>query len=338
MTLKLRVREASHLKHALMSFLLLWCSTAWGHEMRPGFLQLSITDNNTYKVLWKRPLKEGASIQIKPTISGGQLTVPPDQIQAAPGYEIQIWDSVFMGNQGLDGQSISIEGLNNTLTDVFLSMELQENSTLHHIFRPSNNSLTIHQAQSTLSVPAYFQQGIIHILLGIDHLCFVACLMLLIQRRSVLIATISAFTASHSLALSAAVLGYATIRPALIESLVALSIVIVAIEAIHFHQGKTGITSRFPWLIALGFGLLHGFAFAGALTTIGLPQKEIVRSLLFFNIGVEAGQIIFIIAVITLWKIASIWHIFKPTWVRLVAPYTIGSFSVAWCLDRISAF
>lgn len=327
------------LTRATIYFLALCLSPlSWGHETRPAYLQLTIEDQNIYKVLWKRPLRENSSIHLSPVISGQLLTSPPNRIHTTPGYEIQLWESVFAGEHGLDGKTVRIEGLDNSLTDVFLSIELEGGGELHHILRPGASTITVNLDPPVLSIPAYLQQGIIHILEGVDHLCFVACLMLLIRRFGGLVATISAFTVGHSVTLSAAALGYIVVETAFIESLVALSIVIVAIEAVHYQQGKAGISSRHPWLIALSFGLLHGVAFASALSSIGLPQDNLLSALLLFNIGVEIGQIIFVVFVLSLWKLASSWPLLNLQAIRLLAPYSIGSFSVAWCLERLSAY
>ena len=117
-----------------------------------------------------------------------------------------------------------------------------------------------------------------------------------------LIATVTAFTVAHSITLAGATLGWVNMPGPPLEAAIALSIAFVAAEIIHGRQGKPGLTERYPWIVAFTFGLLHGFGFAGALMQVGLPQVEIPLALLFFNLGVEVGQLLFIAAVFTvLW-------------------------------------
>ena len=150
-----------------------------------------------------------------------------------------------------------------------------------------------------------------------------------------LLKTITAFTVAHSITLAATALHFITVQPALIESLVAFSILFVAVELVHLYRGREGLTVRFPWIIAFTFGLLHGSAFAGALAEIGLPPNNIPLSLLLFNVGVELGQLMFVACVI-----AIVWALTKlprqlPDWTRWIAPYAIGSFSGFWFLERL---
>src|SRR5208283_2885145 len=142
-------------------------------------------------------------------------------------------------------------------------------------------------------------------------------------------------TVAHSITLAATALHVITVRPAVIEALVALSILFVAIELVRSYRGKNGLTVRYPWLIAFTFGLLHGAAFAGALAEIGLPPHAIPLALLLFNLGVETGQLAFIAAVLCI-----AWLLTKapkkiPFWTRWVPPYAIGSFAAFWLIDRI---
>ena len=146
--------------------------------------------------------------------------------------------------------------------------------------------------------------GVEHILLGIDHLLFVLALLILVQGTHKLIVTITAFTIAHSVTLAGASLGFLNVPGAPVEACIALSIVFVATEIVHGRNGQPGLTARRPWIVAFAFGLLHGFGFAGALHEIGLPQTDIPLALLFFNVGVEVGQLIFIAAVLAVIAVA----------------------------------
>lgn len=144
----------------------------------------------------------------------------------------------------------------------------------------------------------YTLLGIEHILIGIDHLLFVLALMFAVGGGWRLVKTITAFTVAHSITLGLATLGYINIPSAPVEAAIALSIVFLCVEIIHAQQGKKGITFQYPWVVAFSFGLLHGLGFAGALSEIGLPPAEIPLALLFFNIGVELGQLVFVFVVL----------------------------------------
>ena len=160
-------------------------------------------------------------------------------------------------------------------------------------------------------------------------------LLLLVRNRIMLLKTITAFTLAHSITLAATTLHLIAVRPALIEALVALSILFVAVELVHYYRGRKGLTVRFPWLIAFTFGLLHGMAFAGALKEIGLPPNAIPLSLLLFNVGVELGQIFFLMIILGIgWCLAQLPRPL-PAWTRWVPPYAIGTFAAVWFLERI---
>ena len=141
-------------------------------------------------------------------------------------------------------------------------------------------------------VRTYFKLGVEHILLGFDHLLFVLALLFLVEGWRRLLGTITAFTVAHSLTLAAATFGWVQVPQAPVEAVIALSIMFVAVEILHRQRGRTGIATRKPWVVAFVFGLLHGLGFAGALREIGLPDDAIPLALAFFNVGVEAGQLL----------------------------------------------
>ena len=143
----------------------------------------------------------------------------------------------------------------------------------------------------------YLWLGVIHILLGFDHILFVLALMLLITQRTPLIKTITAFTLGHSATLALAIFGWVKVNPIFVEVLIALSILFLAAEALEQKRGKAHLTTQKPWLVALGFGLLHGLGFANVLTELGLPKGEEIMALATFNLGVEVGQVAFVVIV-----------------------------------------
>eukprot|EP00873_Tetraselmis_striata_P011216 jgi/Tetstr1/431480/TSEL_002132.t1 len=183
----------------------------------------------------------------------------------------------------------------------------------------------------------YLVLGVEHILLGIDHLLFVLALLLLVDGRRRLVETVTAFTLAHSITLTGATLGLISAPPRLVEVLIALSIVFVAGEVIHRLRGQNTLTVRKPWLIAFLFGLLHGFGFAGALREIGIPENAVPSALLFFNVGVELGQLLFIGFIII--AINAFLRIYRPqtSHARFVAAWSIGIVAAFWTLERMVA-
>jgi hydrogenase/urease accessory protein HupE len=180
----------------------------------------------------------------------------------------------------------------------------------------------------------YFVLGIEHILEGIDHLLFVLGLLLLVRGTASLVKTVTAFTIAHSLTLALVTFGYLTLPTRSAEAVIALSIVFLAREVLSAMAGKTSLTLRQPWLVAFGFGLVHGLGFAGALSQLGLPETEVPLALLFFNLGVEAGQLFFVLGVLALLRGLLIAGISVPAWSKAIPAYGIGIIGTYWFIDR----
>jgi hydrogenase/urease accessory protein HupE len=252
------------------------------------------------------------------------------------------------GSNGLAGERIEFPGLQLTITDALVRYETLDGRSGSIIVHPSQPWFELNAAQSRWNVAgAYLVLGIEHIWTGIDHLLFILALLLLVKGWRRVVATVTAFTVAHSITLAAATLGFVRIPQRPVEAAIALSIVFVAAEILHGHQGNPGLTARWPWVVAFTFGLLHGFGFASALNEVGLPQNAIPIALLFFNVGVEVGQLMFIaavLAVVTLGR-AALQMFQLPTldseafafWRRL-PPYAIGSVAMFWVIERIAAF
>jgi hydrogenase/urease accessory protein HupE len=207
------------------------------------------------------------------------------------------------------------------------------------ILKPASSAFSVAGTQSGWQVfNAYMVLGIEHILFGIDHLLFVLGLLLLVRGVSLLVQTITAFTLAHSLTLAIAALGFVNVPQAPVEAVIALSILFLATELIKQRQGREGLAEKYPWLVALSFGLLHGFGFAGALAEVGLPQTAIPLALFSFNVGVEIGQLLFVaVALSVIWLLKRV-RVAWPAWAEFVPAYGIGSMAAFWCIQRISAF
>jgi hypothetical protein len=163
---------------------------------------------------------------------------------------------------------------------------------------------------------------------------------------------VTAFTLAHSVTLAAATLGFVHVPPAPVEAVIALSILFLASELARREtalQGATQVqagagaasadlTERFPWIVAFSFGLLHGFGFAGALSEVGMPAQAVPLALLFFNVGVEIGQLAFIGAVFAIgWLGRRVALAAAPDWWRQAAAYGIGSVAAFWVVERTLA-
>jgi hydrogenase/urease accessory protein HupE len=208
---------------------------------------------------------------------------------------------------------------------------------------PDNPRFTVKAQAGTAEVAwSYLVLGVEHILGGVDHLLFVLALLLLVRGVGRLVATVTAFTVAHSITLGAATLGWVHVPSAPVEATIALSIVFLASalarrHAPRDHAAQDDLTGRFPWVVAFSFGLLHGFGFAGALTEIGVPQHAVPLALLFFNVGVELGQLAFVAAVLALgWLLRRVWR-GEPVWWPSAAAYGIGSVAALWLIERTVA-
>jgi hydrogenase/urease accessory protein HupE len=238
---------------------------------------------------------------------------------------------------------IHIDGLDRTSTDVLVRFDFADGISEARRLTPGDPSFIVPTQPSRFEVVrTYFLLGVEHILLGIDHLLFVLALMLLVKGMGRIIWTVTAFTLAHSLTLAGATLGFVQMPGPPIEAAIALSIVFVASEIIHSRRGNPGLTERYPWVVAFTFGLLHGFGFAGALAEIGLPQASIPMALLFFNVGVEVGQLLFIASLLAIFALARQItrriNVPQPAWACAVPPYAIGSVAAFWVIQRIAAF
>ena len=181
---------------------------------------------------------------------------------------------------------------------------------------------------------AYTVLGVEHILTGYDHLAFVLALLFLVGFNKRLLLTITAFTAAHSLTLAISALGLLTLRPPPVEATIALSIMLVAGEALH--EGQT-LSKRWPAVVAFLFGLVHGLGFAGALKEIGLPQQHLAVALLTFNVGVELGQLLVVAIAFAIYQALSRQPQLGATRARRPALYAIGSVAAYWSIARIAA-
>ncbi len=337
----MRRRVLSHIAaFCLLQFFI--CSIVIADEIRPGYLELKENSENIFSVIWKVPARGDKKLALYANLPATCQNKTPPYAQLVNGAYIQRW--IIACDQGLLEQSISITGLAGTSTDVLLRLEFINGSSQSVLLTPSDNTFNIPAQTGNLQIAGtYTWLGVTHILLGFDHLLFVFALLLIVNSKRRLLLTITAFTIAHSITLAGATLGYIHVPQQPVEAVIALSILFLAVEIVHGKRGHPGAAARWPWLVAFIFGLLHGFGFAGALAEVGLPQQAIPLALVFFNVGVEIGQLLFVMTVVVLgWMMTSLMHRLKQSALlentETIAVYLIGSLSSFWLFERISSF
>ena len=333
----IRVRAASLVVAALVAATLL-VSPALAHRLSPAFFGLTETAPGIYAVQWKVSISGGLASALEPKVPQG-CSLTGDVRTYVVNEDVRFQHGTMSCAGGIGGRELRIDGLELTQTDVLLRVDYLDGSASNQRLTPAAPSVVIPERPSALEViRTYTVLGIGHILGGVDHLLFVLALLLLVRGIGRLVATVTAFTLAHSVTLAAATLGFVHVPPAPVEATIALSILFLASELAR--QGtatRTDLTTRFPWLVAFSFGLLHGFGFAGALSEVGVPQKAVPLALLFFNVGVEIGQLVFIAAVLAIgWSVRRA-AIRAPAWWPRAAAYGIGSVAAFWVVQRTAA-
>lgn len=309
---------------------------ASAHEVRPGLLQLRETESERFEYSWRAPVRYGRALKMAPVFPEQCQVFGSTPLRPAGAFATSEGELVCQG--GLLDAAIRIDGLETLRTDVLVRVAYLNGGEETLRATPDAPTVYVTGSRGILDVSAaYFALGVEHILLGVDHLLFVAALLMLVDGWRRLVATVTAFTVAHSITLAGATLGVLSAPTALIEALIALSIVFVAAEVIQKRRGDDTLAIRRPWLIAFAFGLLHGFGFAGALSDVGLPENAVPAALLFFNVGVEAGQLLFIAAAMSLAFVAkrflrvrsSAWPVGFATLIGVMAGF--------WTVERVVA-
>jgi hydrogenase/urease accessory protein HupE len=306
---------------------------AFAHEVRPGFLELRETGPETSSFFWKRPSGGEVEILIAPVVPPDCRLVTPDRQALSPGAVLVRGTLTCPG--GLAGKTIAIAGLEATLTDVLVRLHHADGRLESHLLRPATPSVALGGiTTATERALGYGQLGVQHILLGVDHLLFVLGLMLIIADRWTLVKTLTAFTLAHSITLAIATLGYASAPLPPLNAAIALSILFLGPEIVRTWRGETSFTLRHPWVVAFAFGLLHGFGFASGLATMGLPRAELPLALLLFNVGVELGQVAFVVLVVLLERSFRVLEVQWPRLVERLPGYAVGTLGAYWTIQR----
>jgi hypothetical protein len=330
------MKAVGHSSPALMILLCAgYVSCCAAHETRPATLEIKELTANHYDVVWRTPVNAGMRLPLL-------LELPKDAKNLTAPTTLELTDSLLERRsidvpKGLGGKRINFVGLQATITDVLVRVQLLDGRSWSTIVRPSQAWIDVTANPGSLNIAAtYVMHGIRHILFGPDHLLFVLGLLLIVKDRWSLLKTITAFTLAHSITLALATLGFAQAPTLPLNAAIALSILFLGPEIVKVWRGESSFTIRHPWVVAFAFGLLHGFGFASALTSAGLPSHELAWALVSFNVGVEIGQVGFVILILLLERAYRILEIRWPRPLALLPGVTVGSLGAFWTIQRVA--
>jgi len=323
----------------LVIILALWVwptGESFAHESQPGLLELRQQGATRYEVIWRAPIYYGRPHPARLQLPDNWQTVGEPTVRDLPDSALHR-RMVDVPGRSINGSMIHFPGLEGTITDVFVRVLRLDGTTAAQVVRPGKPVAVLRGERPWyVSSLEYLAVGFHHIILGVDHLLFVLGLLIIVQNRMILLKTITAFTAAHSITLALATLGYANVPRPPLNAAIALSILFLGPEIVRVWRGETSFTIHHPWVVAFAFGLLHGFGFASGLTVTGMPRAELAPALLFFNVGVELGQLGFVVLTLlvlhSLKKIELRW----PKWVEAVPGYTVGSLGAYWTIQRVA--
>lgn len=315
---------------------LLWlpASPAHADELRPGYMEFTQKTATDWALVWRSPMRGGVTRDTRPILPAGCAISGGTSRELSEGTLIERSDVRCSGP--VAGKRIGLSGFGASQTDVLVRIAIQGRPIqAMRLTAAEPTTVIAERPDATQVARTYFVTGVEHILFGYDHLLFVVALVLLLDGLGTIAKAVTAFTVAHSITLVGTTLGLLGLPQAPVEAVIALSIMFLAVEVIKKTPGAPRLAERVPWVVAFLFGLLHGFGFAGALKEIGLPETDVPTALLTFNLGVEAGQLIIVVATFALvWLVARTW----PRWQRPVivaSTYVIGSVAAFWFLERL---
>ena len=307
-------------------------------EFRPALLEITEREGGWVDVTWKVPVRADRLPALTPILPEFLEPLGAGSGRRVPGAWVE-YNSYRTAGHALTGATLRIDGLAAVPTDVLVRVRLQDGAEHSAILRGATASFTIPEQATRFELAvSYWRMGTIHILEGFDHLLFLLTLLLIVAGLWPLLKMVTAFTVAHSLTLALATLGVVNIPQAPTEAVISLSIMLLAVEVVRKNADETTLSERYPWVVAFTFGLVHGLGFAGALSEIGVPQNEVPLALLMFNVGVETGQVLFVIAVSLL--LAGLHKLHSQTALKVgrAVPYAIGGVAAFWTIQRVGSF
>ncbi len=338
------MKFVAHFSLALI--LVLGAASLLAHDARPNYVQITETEQNAFRAMWKVPASVPGGALPYPTLPEGCVAEGQPAWQFA-GAEY-VGQQTFHCSDSLSGRRVGIVFpiINPSLSTLY-KIKLVNGAEHLRILKPSETEWTVPDAENRFAVATeYTWLGIEHIWIGIDHLLFVACLLFIAKTPRRVLVTITGFTVAHSITLALSALDLVRIPTPPVEAAIALSVLFMAWEIARGNSDS--LTHRFPIAVSSSFGLLHGFGFAAVLRDIGLPQTELPTALLFFNVGVEIGQILFVLMLLAgffmvrpaLKRLLLSARDHEVRWSSLTTPasYVIGSIASFWLIDRVSGY
>jgi len=310
-------------------------AAAQAHPLAPSYLSLEESAGGKVQLYWKTPRLVARGARLAPLLPESCRRQGPPEVIEGPSALVERLSLQCPG--GLVGASLGVAGLAGSGTDALLHLQLADGSERWTVLTAGAPRYRVPAAQSALQIGrGYLEMGITHLTGGLDHVLFVAGLLLLLQGRRRLLLAISAFTGGHSLTLALATLGLLQLPQAFTDLGIAASLVVLANEIARAGEVTPSLLLRRPWIMAFGFGLLHGLGFASALSALGLSRSDIPLALLSFNLGIELGQLGLVLLLLPLAGIAPELARRAPRWVAPLPSTLIGSLGVFWCLERAS--
>jgi len=306
---------------------------ATGHGLDPALLELRATGDGRYDVTWRTSAARLPGSDVQPVLPARCRQVSGGQPEVTQEHVTLHW-TIDCGGRGLAGETLEIRDLDTARINALVRISDGSGPALQEILHARRTGFVVPARPTRLGVVrAYVELGIEHILLGPDHLLFVFGLLLLLSELRMLVKVVTAFTVGHSITLSAAALGLTTLPSRPVEIAIALSILALAVELARDPRAG-GLVRRRPWMVALGFGLLHGFGFAGALAETGLPAGDVPLALFAFNLGIELGQLAFVTSLVVVGSLALRLRPSVLTALRQPAVYALGILAAFWCFER----
>lgn len=319
----------------LVSLLFVFISTILNaHQTGLSYVDIVEDENAKIDIVYKKPLgdTQADDIFIRYPVKCTQTQTAPKTI--SDGFVVSRY-SLWCGEDGLKDSRIWVDGL--VSSDRGVMIRYEKNSVVESgLLRSSTPFIHINHKLSKFELfVEYVDLGVVHIWVGYDHLLFVLGLFLLAANMKILLFAITGFTLSHSITLAFGILGVATIPIVYVEAMIALSIVFLARELLV--NNLNSFTRKHLSVVAFIFGLLHGFGFSSVLASIGLPQDEIPLSLFAFNLGIEIGQVLFILAIALLFSILKKYIQKYQNNIERYSAYFIGAFSTFWLIERLAS-
>jgi len=311
-------------------------TVATAHPLDPVLFELRERADGLIDVTWKASRAQVPGVELLPILPEECRRIGDVDVEDDDDASIARWTADCGGS--LAGRTVGVSGLEST--DALLRVQLASGATHRRVLGADRSTVTLDAEPSAADVlHDYARLGIEHIASGIDHLLFVFGLMLLVSGFGPLLATITAFTIGHSVTLAAAALEVVTVPQAPVEVVIAMTIYVLAIELARrpAEGARPSMLRRRPWPMAFAFGLLHGLGFAGALREAGLPAGDVPLALFSFNVGIEVGQVAFVLVVLAAEAVRQRVLAHPPSWLRLAPVYAMGTLSVYWLLDRALA-